>query len=221
MFSPLPVDSQDKAYQLEPAATVSKRRMVFGSSLRSLQGAQEEFFFFTPAPLYLWGRFGDHVLVDFLDQVGASSILYYALFDQPVFVGLESRRGDRAWNYALWATPVVYREALIQHFVASTQVDWGRREIFSVGFNSILINDPLYCDRMIIVSPSPPQLEIGVFGVRSNKFDAAIERQANEFQPKLRVYTPDEANVRYAEALFSHQDPHLAQTMKAQEPHEN
>lgn len=89
---------------------VTRRPLVVPKSVlpldrfSSLADASAYFAFFTPAVLYLHGRFTDYLWQDAAELYGRTLPLGFYRFAEPIWSDLGDGPDDD-WNYALWAVP--------------------------------------------------------------------------------------------------------------------
>ncbi len=186
-----------------PRGKAPKRPLDFTSSVRQLRPFTERFTFFTIAPAYLWGRFSDAVLLDFL-QTYPSAQFFYKKFDRQIFRGLTAPNGDRDWNYVLWAVETPYWEPLANHLDGAVMSDRFQSATYGFGIQELTIADPLFLDRVTLCPADVPTLLIYAVGVHSSRYLAAFVCGSHPVMdlPELQFYKPDSHDKLYAQALF-------------------
>lgn len=206
---PIP-DGKDAVYQLGRERLAPKRYLSFGEGVKSLAPFQQRFAFFTPAIAYLHGRFTDRVLLHYLETVGPVD-LFHTKFDRPLFSGLSARDGDPDWNYVLWAVEQEHWPSLVDHLCAAVATDTPTRCVYRYPTQQVELFDPLVLSRQAVLPRMMPVVDVTVFGVQSNRGIAYLEPvEPAHLRPlPLRFGPPDPECLRYAEALFCHEDPHL------------
>lgn len=183
----------------------------------SLMVMREEFTFFTPAILYLYGRFVDAPLFDCMFELGRDIKLYYHKFDWALFDGLVARsNGNSDWNHALWAVrPDDWDE--LANFVCS--LAWSLRDekmVFNFGQQDLTIVDPLALERAGYYHPGLPLLPLTAFGLSGNRFRAGLEVPLDPLlaRPRLTVLPPTEEMVEYARCYFGGVNPVTARDIQ-------
>ena len=202
--SRIPQDGELTSHRLDrDLLAVPKRLIQFPDGQRSLQPYLAQYAFFTPGPAYLWGQFRDTVLADFLSRQPRPVEFSVALFSRPLFRGLETRDGDRAWNHSLWAIERDFWQDFVDQCCAAVMVDHQDRGVFRFALQELQLPDPLHCERAIIETATQPLIPVGVVAVRSNRYTAAFDAAE---PPRLQFFAADRDTRRYADALFT-QDP--------------
>lgn len=188
-----------------PRGKAPKRQLAFTSTVRHLRPFTERFVFFTIAPAYLWGRFSDAVLLDFL-QVHGDAQFFYKKFERPIFRGLTAPNGDPDWNFVLWAMEQPYWPAFAEHLDGTVMSDRFTRMTYGFGIQELEIADPLFLDRTILCPADVPTLSIYGVGIRGSHYLAAFATGRHPVidLPQLRFYEPDAHDKLYAQALFQH-----------------
>lgn len=168
--------------------------------------------FFTPALLYLHGRFSDDVFVEFLHDRGVETPFYSASFAKPVFEGLESADGDPSWNHSLWAV----RNADwpdVEGYVGSvklTHTPSGR--LFGCGLQRLTVLDPLFMDRAAVLPQEVPLLSLWAFCVDGNRSSWSFEADPRRawVRPRPRRGPPTDECVAFARDVFAERNPYEA-----------
>ena len=192
-----------------------KYPMTFGKAERL--GVFENYRFFTPALLYLYGRFTDAPLVQFLDEHPDARFLHYR-FDRPLFTGLDTPDTDNEWNYVLWAIEVEHWEALDNWLLSVTMVDEPGMAVYRVGANDLVIMDPLVADKSPVLPPQLPTIEITYYGVNGSEVCCFIEASDIITPPRKKFSQPQGYMKAFAAALFSGGNPvQAAEEAKAED----
>lgn len=169
----------------------------------SLAEMAADYYFFTPAALYLFGDFTDAPLIDFVCELREDVRFYYRKFNRPVFRGLE-RNGDSDWNHVLWAVGRPYWE-LLRDFLLSVTLSFREEgRLVRIAEQELSVLDPLTADRAVLYRPDMPLVPVSAFGVNGSRFRAAFRAGASPLMepPGLRFHPPDKEVRVYAQALF-------------------
>lgn len=196
-------DGHQKLYTVT-AGYIDKTPLKFGERTNYLFPFCERYAFFSPAILYLWGRFTDAVLIDFLETIQRRVEFYHYKFNLPLFQNLNAYNGDPSWNHVLWAVEKEFWPQFIDHLCAAVLTDSIQGHVYRIGYQEFQIVDPLCLDRSMILSASLPLVTIGAFGVVCDKFSAALdfpEKPSLQAVP-MRLYPADEKCQQYADILF-------------------
>jgi hypothetical protein len=172
-------------------------------------GELTEFRFFTPAALYLHGRFTDAPLADFL-AARPEARLFFKRFQRPVFRGLEARsNGDPGWNFGLWAVAAEHWRAFNDFLVSLTFTYQDERAVAGVGEQEFDVLDPLAADLCTLYHNGLPTVRVTTYGVNGSRFRAAFRAGHNPLTepPTLRFYGPDPEMAAYADALYDGLNP--------------
>lgn len=187
---------------------VKKYQLPVGLA-RGLHEMAGDFAFFTPAPLYLYGRFRDAPLADYAAAVLPADVrFYYHKFSSGVFSGLDApSNGDRDWNCVLWAVHTRFWPSFADWMVslALTYGDVG--EIAGVGLQEFTVPDPLAVDKAVVLSGAIPTVTVAAFGINGSRVRYAFERDGVLGVPRLRRYNPDPEMRVFAAALYGGCNP--------------
>ncbi len=170
--------------------TVPKYPLEVGAA-ESLAAMTPAYVFFSPAIIYIHGRFGDLLLADMMREIGRDVRIYFKRFNSRIFSGLESSRGDPAWNYALLAVTADDWQ-LLTDFICSACVRDKATDIdYRYGEQRLMICDPLFADRN--GGDRSKSLVVPCFGTYWHDKDRGMLRQvglvaADDNVPQL-VYT--------------------------------
>ena len=190
------------SYVTQQRVEAPKYRMGL-ERLRRLSDVTDRYCFFTPALLYLYGRFNDQPLVDFLADYKKPVHLMHALFDHPIFGGLETPDGNADWNRALWAIAREALPAFEAYILSVTMHDTPHHLVFRIGAQDLWLPDPLAVDRRGILERP---LCITVFGVDSNARVIAFDPSGKGL-PVLRSWPPQPRTVQFAKLMFAGNNP--------------
>lgn len=181
----------------------------------SLAVMQQDFVFFTPAALYVKGGFTDAPLIDHMVEMGEDVPLYHYKFNRPLFKGLESRSGDKAWNHVLWAVPIPFWEAF-SNFVASlTIADRDTNSVMRYGVQELEILDPVAVDKLTVLGVALPRVTVYAFHLYGSRFRAHFVSGNDLYlqPPALTCYLPNADMSVYAEAWFAGRNPIMAREL--------
>jgi hypothetical protein len=187
-----------------------KYQMRFGNADRLSQF--EEYQFFTPALLYIYGRFNDRPLLDFMQETKQEVRLMHRLFNQPIFRGFHTPDGNTDWCRALWAVERTIWDAFENFMLSVVMSEASAGCVYGAGSQDVQIVDPLAIDRSVIISVPVPALDIVVFGVDGSNCCVAVDHGPATLMcpPTVRIHPPQLPMQRYAAALFSGDNPVLA-----------
>lgn len=182
---------------------------------KALVEMADEYVFFTPALLYLYARFHDAPLADFVIMVRPSCKFYYKKFDRPVFKGLEARSNkDPAWNFALWAVKREHWPMLCDWLVSLTLTNVDTKTVCGIGEQRLKVIDPLAADKTSVWHDRMPRIEITAFGINGNKYRAALAEGRGPYDPPVLSFDqPDKAMLAFATALYGGGNPVDARTL--------
>jgi hypothetical protein len=201
---------------VDDRGVIRKQELRIGSA-ESLAVLAEEYAFFTPAVLYMYGQFYDGPLVDLMYERQENIPLYYKKFHRPIFRGLETPDGDTSWNHAMWAVRRDHLPILADFIIGITFVVHESRQVIRFGEHFLTIADPLAMDRAVVYDPRLPRLSIRVFGVNGSRFRAALKQGKSALMdpPTLQFYDSDETMKLFADATFNGRNPLEAQSTVA------
>lgn len=203
---PIPGDNIQKYIPRIGPIEVAKHRMTFG---RAEQLSQfEHFRFFSPAIPYLYGRFNDEPLADFIQETGEEIQYLWHRFDRPLFRGMQTPDGDKAWNHVLWGIEARHWKAFENFMLSVVFMDTPAQRLYSIGVQDVRIVDPLWM-QSIRPGGLPPFLPLAVFGVDSNVKQIGVTPHENPivFGPQVSFHEPTEKMIRFAAAAFSGDNP--------------
>jgi len=211
MFNPLrPVaEGVSTGTQFDANGFINKHELRLGNA-ESLLALSAEYTFFTPAILYLYGRFRDAPLFDFVHMVQPAAKFYYKKFSKPIFKGLEARSdGNADWNFVLWAIQKEYWSDFSAWMVSLTLTYQDSQDVAGIGEQHLEIIDPLAHDKMFILQNTLPCLPISAFGINSNVSQIGLfpGKRLTQDLPYLVMRKPTETMKVFAAALYGGANP--------------
>lgn len=190
----------DKYYEFSPFE-VPKSRVVFQQArkLADVPG----YVWYTPAPLFLWGRFSETNLSDIVQRTGLK--IFWYKFDKPIFQGF-TIHGDPSWNHILWAASETDWPKLMDAVLETVQFDIERKRLYQYAAQILTLYDPLAMDLQGLVTANLPQTQVKVFAVLSNERQYAFDTRNKDVraQPGVVSFAPSELHVQAARRLFAH-----------------
>lgn len=217
---PLIPDGRDHAERIRACTRLPKRPLAFNGQLKYAAPFCERFAFFTPAILYLWGRFDEALLFHFLELQGCRVDLFHTRFTRPLFQGLEAPNGDADWNRVLWAVERPFWKPLEDHLLAAVCTDRREKMVFRYASQDLTVADPLFLDRCLLAPPRVPVMPITAFGVKCNRYTVALEPGDSSFGlPRLAWHPPDRQCQAYAKTIFEkHDESRAAELLRTENP---
>jgi hypothetical protein len=199
---------------LDENGFITKYALQCGQA-KSLVEMADEYAFFTPAILYLYARFHDAPLADFVYMERPSCRFYFKKFDKPIFKGLEARSNkDPAWNFALWAVKREHWALLCNWLVSITLTNRDTKAVCGIGEQKVTVIDPLAADTTSVWHDRMPRIEVTSFGINGNKYRAALAQGKGPYDaPVLTFDQPDKAMLAFANALYGGANPVDARTL--------
>lgn len=178
------------------------------ASLRSLQ---EQFVFYTPALLYLYGGFDNAILLDFMEQYKFKCVFHYFHSQTRLFQVLDTP-GDSQWNHCLFAVEVVHWLPFREFMQSVVLANRSRGHVICVGSQELEIVDPLAIAGKVVLPEPLPLATVVAFGVNGNKGAVAFGPGTHPLTdpPKVAFHEPQQEAVVYSEALLSGANPHDA-----------
>lgn len=194
---------QDKFYEFKPFR-VPKYQIKFekAGKLSDIQG----YTWYTPAALYLWGKFSEVNLSDIVQQDDIK--VFWYRFAKPLFKNFHVG-SDVGWNHTLWAAKEGDWKKIVDRVLESVQFDIATKSIYQYALQSVEICDPLFADAQGILPASFPTVNIYAFAVLSNKGQYAFDAKHKSFVPGMVTFRPHKLHVNAAQKLF--QDDRLTQ----------
>ena len=184
-------------------STVSKDTIVF-PRLADRLSQFPKYKFFTPALLYIHGRFTDAVLQQFRQEMNLDVSYMLHEFKHFIFTGFEDCHGHQGWNRTLWAVEASLWPAFEAFMLSTVISDPKAGLLYRTGVQDITIADPLFSERHPI-SADIPRTTIAVFGVDGS--DVAVAVTPSPFEspwmlPRLSFHPPLDNTRRMAGELF-------------------
>jgi len=194
-----PRPENDKFYEFKPFR-VPKYRVEFQRAvkLEDVPG----YVWYTPAALYLWGRYSENNLAD-LVQRHSLQIFWYK-FDKPIFNGFIVN-ADPSWNHTLWAVRADQWDKFVDGILETVQFDIPNAKLYQYALQQLTIYDPLSVDVQRIVSSATAIVKINAFAVLSNEQQYAFDTRKKDVQliPYISSFKPNPLHVSAARQLFS------------------
>ncbi len=191
--------AEDQYYLFKPF-TVPKYRIKFerAHQLADVAG----YVWYTPAPIYLWGRFSEINLADLVQRCNLQ--IFWYQFEQPVFQGLQLPN-DPAWNHSLWAARQDQWNQLVDAILETVQFDLPNKRLYQYALQKLNIYDPLVHDARKVLTPGMPLVEVNVFAVLTNERQYAFDTRQEQVQstPSIVSFRPSKLHVEAANSLFS------------------
>lgn len=191
-----PKIKEDNLYEFKPFV-VPKYRIKFerANKLSDIPG----YVWYTPAAMYLWGRFTDINLSDIVKD--ADIKIFWYKFDQPIFRNFEAG-ADKDWNHTLWAAREDQWKYLVDRVLESIQFDIAKEIVYQYALQTITIYDPLNLDRNKLIKRDSPKIEVSAFAVLSNIGQCAFSPNPGN-PPGMSTFKPLPVHTRTAKRLFS------------------
>ena len=181
----------------------------------SLAEYQQEFRFFTPALLYLYGGFSNNIFQDFVNQYQHTTNLRIAFFvyqaKHPIFQGLEAGT-DPVWNYHLFGLRRVHWTAFESFMLSVALAKMEEGVLIRIGYQEVEIADPIVLDRQRIVPTNLPLVTVVSYGVNSTKGAVALRSGTHPLMdpPRIAFHEAQQDHMAFARALWRGQNPHDA-----------
>lgn len=184
--------------------TLVKYELNLGQA-ESLSRLAEEYAFFSPALLYLYGRMSDGPLLDFMQSRRENIRLFYKRFRVQIFDGLAVGT-DGAWNHALWAVRLDQWPSLCEALLTVTLAFTETQTLIRYGEQPLTIIDPIAADKS---SPnSISQIKITAFGVLTGQAQILFHQPASPaVRPRPISQPPPPELALEAVAYFAHKNP--------------
>jgi len=194
--------AKESYYELRPAkAPKYKVKFEGAGTLTDIPG----YVWFSPAALYLWGKFTDVQLSDIMTRKDVA--VFWYKFDKPIFKGFTAY-GDVAWNHTLWAVAEDKWDRFVDAMLELIMLDRDSKTVFSYALQYLTVLDPLYVDRKVLVDGRAPRTVVGYFAVLTNKYQVAFDKLSlspGEL-PQVKTLRPDRANSRVAANIYVGKD---------------
>jgi hypothetical protein len=190
---------EDDFYVFRPFQ-VPKQRVEFqrAENLAQIPG----YVWYTPAPLYLWGRYSENNLSDMVQHRNVQ-ILWYR-FDKPVFQGFQLN-GDPAWNHILWAAKAEDWPKIVDGILETVQFDIPNSRLYQYAMQNLTVYDPLALDKQRVLTQNVPTTTIHAFAVLTNERQYAFDTRSSDIrvQPSVVSFKPSDLHVNAARKLFA------------------
>jgi len=194
-----PKPKQDKFYEFKPFR-VPKYRIEFqrATRLADIPG----YVWYSPALIYIWGRYSETNLADLVQQHDAK--IFWYKFEKPVFKGL-TVNADPSWDYTLWAASEADWPKIVDTVLETVQFDIPRSKLYQYALQELQIYDPLFCDAKSIIGPTTPTVAVKTFAVLSNERQYAYDTRNKDVvsQPAVASFKPDLLHVEAGKRLFN------------------
>lgn len=203
MASETPNLQQDKFYEFKPFR-VPKYQIKFekAGQLADIPG----YTWYTPAALYLWGRFSEVNLSDIVQQDDIK--IFWYKFAKPLFKNFHVGT-DVSWNHTLWAAKETDWKKIADRVLESVQFDIATKSIYQYALQSLDICDPLFADNHSVLPVGFPSVTVYAFAVLSNNGQYAFDNRHKSPVPGMVTFKPHKLHVTAAQKLF--QDEKLTQ----------
>lgn len=189
----------DNFYEFKPFR-VPKYRIEFqrAGKLDDVPG----YVWYTPAALYLWGRYSDNNLSDLVQQHNLR--VFWYKFDKPIFSGF-TFNDDTSWNHVLWASSTEQWDKLVDGMLETVQFDIQNSKLYQYALQKLTIYDPLSVDVQLVVSDLIPTKQVHAFAVLSSERQYAFDVRKKDVRllPSVSSFKPDPIHVTAARRLFS------------------
>jgi hypothetical protein len=191
--------TKDKFYEFKPFR-VPKYRIEFqqAGKLADVPG----YVWYTPAMLYLWGRYSETNLADAVQRHDLR--IFWYRFDKPVFSGFTAN-GDPAWNHTLCAVQEEQWPKLVDSVLETVQFDIPNATLYQYALQKLTLPDPLTLDtQRLLLADHPTQL-VHAFAVLTNERQIAFDTRNAQVSacPSVVRFKPDPLHVRAADRLFA------------------
>lgn len=151
----------------EATAEAVRLRLSRAANLSDLRGEYE---FYSDALLYLGVRLGPiNPWADFLQAKGQDIQRISLNFGKPIFQGLNAPNGDRAWNHVLYGMPKEHWEKFLAFMGSLAFHDRELDLLTRLREQRIIVADPLYFEKAVILPDRCPTVAITAFVLDTNK----------------------------------------------------
>lgn len=203
---------------LDENGFIDKYELKTGNA-KALAELLDDYAFFTPAALYLHGRFRDAPLADFIYMVAPDCRFYYKKFRHQIFRGLETKNRDPDWNYVLWAVERRHMEQFSAWMVSLTLTYEDDKSVAGVGEQQFQIVDPLAAERASMWHPGLGTVPVTTFGLNGSRFKAGFVAGESKLldPPTLGFFVPDAEMREFRKALYGGANPVDARALHRQQ----
>lgn len=189
--------------------TLVKYELNLGQA-ESLARLAEDYSFFSPALLYLYGHFYDGLLLDYMYEQRENVKIFTKLFRRPIFDGL-AVGADGSWNHALFAVRRDQWGSLCDCILMVTLAFSAQKTLIRYGEQKLQIVDPIAADK-VSTDNTPPMVEITAFGVLSGQHQILFQSAPEGMLPRPVAIAPLPEIALEAAAYFAGKNPVNART---------
>jgi len=187
---------EDEFYKFK-SFRVPKYQIKFekAAKLSDIQG----YVWYSPAALYLWGRFTETNLAEIISRTNIK--IFWYKFDKPIF----DHFGPE-WNHLLWAASVEDWPKVVDAVLETVQFDIPLEILYQYALQEFSIIDPLSVDKARVVLATTPEVPIQAFAVLSNKGQTAFNTKAKAVRgkrPSMSTFKPQPVHQKAAKLLFA------------------
>ena len=188
----------DRQYEFTPFV-VPKYQIKFANVKRLANLSQ--YMWYTPAPIYLWGRYTDINLSDIVSEYDIK--IYWYRFNKPVFKGL-TINNDPSWNHMLWACDASKWKSLVDGVLESVQFNTQTKTLYTYALQELFISDPLQADTSVLVTRETDKLKVHAFCPLTNLRQIAFNpnRSSHLSIPDICSLAPSKKLLYRATRLF-------------------
>lgn len=192
---------------------VAQRHELRISQATLLRDLAADYVFFTLALVYSRVRLmGRDPWADYISERGKDAVFQITMkFERPIFKGLEIGL-DHEWNHVLWCMERSEWEDYCQWMGRIAFVDRDRGNVTRLRTQRVLIADPLYFQRAVVLPEDCPCAEVNCFWLDSNQSLTYLRSGQHPLldPPHLRTVFSCFRDTRlWAEALLGgHPDPY-------------
>lgn len=214
MFQP-----SDNSKILPPGLTASSSQAVVAkvhtqqakvSAAATLRDLSSEYFFYTPALLYLHvNLMGREPFQNFLEERKRDVVPLLLAFEQPIFANLANAKDN--WNNVLLGMEHEPFTEFVQWLGTLAFSDPGRQQLARLRYRQISIIDPIYLQKAAIIADNPPRVDVLAFCLDTNVGCYYIADPVDRFQLPTATYIPGsyDDTMAFARALYTeHNDPY-------------
>jgi len=134
------------------------------SGRASLADLCAEYALFTSALVELFGRFQRDLVQEHINLTSPPPEVFWLELPRPLFAALE-RGQDPSLNFTLNGCALAAWPALRRHVASAALLERDRKSVYSVFYHLLRVPDVLALERMSVLPPVVPEVEITVFGV--------------------------------------------------------
>ena len=201
--TPLPygLSSGGTAEAVDP---VQQRRLKI-AGYRSLAGVADEFAFYTPAIVHLYGNLTFDPLTEFIRDYGKDAESFSMSFSKPVFSGLDCE-GDESWNYVLYAMPHEHWPHYLNWLQGVGLCDEARKLFLRIRHTELRVADPLQMEYQAFVRPDTATIAVHGLALETNAGSYYLNKPQDPLMhlPKLSRLPPSGLSSEAFVALALH-----------------